>query len=215
MNTIRLQQLMPSIFAQRTDIAGDVWGCEEVCLERGQTYLLEANSGTGKSSLCSFLFGYRADYHGCILFDEQDAHALRAGEWARLRRQSLALLWQDLRLFPELTAWENVQVKNQLTRHQRRGRLQDWFDRLGIADKQATPVARLSFGQQQRVAFIRSLCQPFQFILLDEPISHLDEANALLMAAILEEEARRQGAGILVTSIGRRLQLNYTHHLHL
>lgn len=215
MNTIRLDQLMPSIFAQRTDITSDVWGRDAVCLERGKAYLIEANSGTGKSSLCSFLIGYRADYQGRILFDEQEARSLGIKDWTRLRRQSLSLLWQDLRLFPELSAWENVRVKNQLTRHQRRSRLQEWFDRLGIADKRDTPVARLSYGQQQRVAFIRSLCQPFHFILLDEPISHLDDANAQLMADILAEEAHKQGAGILVTSIGKRLPLTYDHSLRL
>lgn len=215
MNTIRLDQLMPSVFVQRTDIAGDVWGRDEVCFERGKSYLIEANSGTGKSSLCSFLIGYRADYQGRILFDEQETRSLGIKDWTRLRRQSLSLLWQDLRLFPELSAWENVRVKNQLTRHQRRSRLQAWFDRLGIADKRDTPVARLSYGQQQRVAFIRSLCQPFHFILLDEPISHLDDANAQLMADILAEEARKQGAGILVTSIGKRLPLTYDLSLRL
>ena len=84
-----------------------------------------------------------------------------------------------------------------------------------VADKWDTPVAKMSFGQQQRVALVRALCQPFDFIFLDEPISHLDEENGWIMSRILVEEADRQGAGIIVTSIGKHLELNYTKTLKL
>jgi len=76
-------------------------------------------------------------------------------------------------------------------------------------------TARLSFGQQQRVAFIRSLCQPFDFIFLDEPVSHLDDGNGTVMGNLLTEEAGRQGAGVIVTSIGKHLQLHYDSILKL
>ena len=59
------------------------------------------------------------------------------------------------------------------------------------------------------------LRQPFDFIFLDEPISHLDEENGRIMSRILVEEADRQGAGIIVTSIGKHLELNYTKTLKL
>lgn len=215
MNTIHLKRLLPSVFAQRTDVVSDLWLQENICLERGKAYLIEANSGTGKSSLCSYIIGHRTDYEGNILFDEQDAQSLSARAWTRLRRRSLSLLWQDLRLFPELTAWENVQVKNRLTHHCRRQLVEGWFDRLGMAGKRTTRAGQLSYGQQQRVAFIRMLCQPTQFFLLDEPISHLDDANAQLMADILAEEASRQGAGIIVTSIGKQLPITYDQTLRL
>jgi ABC-type lipoprotein export system ATPase subunit len=65
---------------------------------------------------------------------------------------------------------------------------------MGIADKLDSKVGRLSFGQQQRVAFIRSLCQPFDFIFLDEPVSHLDDTNGEIMGGILMDEASKQGA---------------------
>ena len=86
---------------------------------------------------------------------------------------------------------------------------------MGIADKASTKVGKLSFGQQQRVAFIRALCQPFDFIFLDEPISHLDNSNADIMKNILLEEAEQQGAGIIITSIGKTLDLPYTKILKL
>ena len=76
-------------------------------------------------------------------------------------------------------------------------------------------VGRLSFGQQQRVSFIRCLCQPFDFILLDEPVSHLDDDNNDILSGLLQEEAGRQGAGIIVTSIGKHISLDYDFCYHL
>ena len=118
-------------------------------------------------------------------------------------------MFQELRLFPELTAWENVQIKNRLTAHKSDKVIREWFQRLGIADKCDTKLALMSFGQQQRVAFMRALCQPFDFILADEPVSHLDMANSAIMGELLLDEAKQQGAGIIVTSIGHHMDLPY------
>ena len=70
-------------------------------------------------------------------------------------------------------------------------------------------------GQQQRLAIVRALCQPFDFILLDEPVSHLDAENNAIAAEIIAEEASRQGAGIISTSVGNHLMLDYQKRMHL
>ena len=87
--------------------------------------------------------------------------------------------------------------------------IEAWFERLGIADKTDAKVGRMSFGQQQRVAMIRALVQPFDFLMVDEPISHLDDVNSAIMCDIMMEEARRQGAGVIVTSIGKHMDMSY------
>ena len=91
----------------------------------------------------------------------------------------------------------------------------NWFERLGIADKVDQKVGLMSFGQQQRVAMMRALAQPFDFILADEPISHLDANNSRIMGEIMMEEAKKQGAGVIVTSIGKHMDLNYEKILKL
>ena len=125
------------------------------------------------------------------------------------------MLWQELRLFPELTAFDNVLIKNNLTGFQKKKQIDEWFEMLGIADKKDAKIGRMSFGQQQRVAMIRALCQPFDFIFADEPISHLDDRNSEIMASIMMEEAKRQGAGVIVTSIGKHMVLDYERVLKL
>lgn len=211
MEKIELKHTLPNVFANRTDIVSDVW-LQDVTFEKDKLYLVEANSGTGKSSLCSFIYGYRNDYQGEILFDGELTRDYSVKQWVNIRKKHFSLLWQELRMFPELTAMENIEIKNKLTGvtgFQKKKKILEWFDQLGIADKVDSKMGMMSFGQQQRVSLIRALCQPFDFIFVDEPISHLDDTNAEIMGRILTEEAKRQGAGVISTSIGKHIDLNY------
>ena len=214
MNKIQLQNALPKVFAQRTDIESEIWKTN-VAFERGHLYLVQANSGTGKSSMCSYIIGYRHDYSGQILFDTDDISRYGTSRWVDIRKRSLSHIFQELRLFPELTAMENVEIKNNLTGFKDKKQILSWFDALGIGDKVNQKIGKMSFGQQQRVAMIRALVQPFDFLLADEPISHLDETNSRIMAEIMMEEAHRQGAGVIVTSIGKHMELPYEQVFHL
>ena len=205
---------MPAVFANRGDIDSEIWG-KEIELRRGGLYLVEAASGQGKSTFCSYVAGYRNDFTGSLLFDTQDTRDLKVADWVRTRRTSISLLFQELRLFPELTALENVEIKNKLTGFKQGQTIRQWFERLGIADKADTKVAQMSFGQQQRVALMRALAQPFDFLLADEPISHLDDDNSSIMGEIMLEEAKSQGAAVIVTSIGKHIELDYERRIKL
>ena len=206
MEKIELINTLPKVFDGRDPVPSQVWQCD-LTLERGRHYLIVAESGTGKSSLCAYLYGYRVDYSGTMRFDGRDIRSLSVAEWCQVRQRHIAYLPQEMRLFPELTALENVQLKNRLTGHKTDREILDWFEALGIPDKVHSPVSKLSIGQQQRVAIIRTLCQPADFILLDEPVSHLDDANNRIVADMVQAEAQRQGAGIIATSVGNNLQL--------
>ena len=195
------------MFAGHDGIHSDVWQ-QDITLERGKRYLISAESGTGKSSLCSYIYGYRQDYSGKIAFDGQDIMGLTVTKWCDVRQRHIAYLPQDMRLFGELTAMENVELKNRLTGFKSREEIIQLFEALGIADKADSLASKLSIGQQQRVAIIRAMCQPCDFILLDEPVSHLDDENNRTVARIITEEASRQGAGIIATSVGNHLKMD-------
>ncbi len=214
MNDIHLQQTLPQVFAGRDTITSQIWH-QDIVFRKGKRYLIEAASGTGKSSLCSYIYGYRRDYQGIINFDEQNIRSFSANEWVDIRKHSLSILFQELRIFPELTALENILLKNRLTNYKKKKEILALFEAIGIPDKINERAGKLSFGQQQRVAFIRSLCQPFDFIFLDEPISHLDNENSAIMSSLLMEESEKQGAGIIVTSIGKHPKLEYNETLRL
>lgn len=211
---IQLEGMLPIVFASEDIPSSDVWK-GKITLLRGETYLIEATSGAGKSSLCSYIYGARVDYHGKLLFNGQDAASFGVGKWQQLRRTNLAYLPQEFALFPELTALQNIELKNSLTNHVDREQIEEWLHVLGIDSRKNYPIGLMSVGQQQRVGIIRALCQPFDFIILDEPVSHLDQGNNLRVAEMIIREARRQDAGIIATSVGNPLLIEHTRKLKL
>lgn len=194
------------MFAGHSGIHSDIWQ-QDITLQKGKRYLISAESGTGKSSMCSYIYGYRQDYSGVIAFDGKDIRTLTVAQWCDMRQRHIAYLPQDMRLFGELTALENVELKNDLTGFKSRDEIRRLFQMMGIEDKQDSLVSKLSIGQQQRVAIIRALCQPCDFIMLDEPVSHLDDENNRITAELITQEAARQGAGVIATSVGNHLKM--------
>ena len=215
---LTLHQLLPNVFDDTGIEQGssDVWQVE-LTFQRGQSYLVEASSGRGKTSLCMFLYGLRTDYRGEIKVTTQEGATRRLLDldFDELRQQSLAMMFQDNRLFPELTPLENCLIKNRLTDYLSEQAIRSKLVHLGLESKLDVPCELLSLGQQQRVAFVRMLCQPADFYLLDEPISHLDDENAQLISEMLQQAQAATGAGVILTSIGRNLPYRYEHVLKL
>lgn len=207
MEKIIFNKVIPNVF-QGQQLESDIWNANPL-FERGKVYLILADSGKGKSTFCSYILGYRNDYEGTILFDNDDTKKFSVARWSEIRRSVVSHLFQELRLFPELTAYENIEIKNSLTHHTSKEQIHSWFRQFGIDDKVDVKAGIMSFGQQQRVAMMRALVQPFDFLLVDEPISHLDDTNSSIMASIMLEEAKRQNACVIVTSIGKHMDLPY------
>lgn len=211
---ITLDSLLPSVFAREELPFSQVWRTK-VTFRRGGKYLVESASGGGKSSLAAFLMGSRNDYEGTICFNGDDIGKFGIERWQEIRRSHLAYLPQELALFPELSAIDNIMLKAELTGDIDRQKVEYWMQKLGITARRDYPAGRLSIGQQQRVALIRSLCQPFDFILLDEPVSHLDAENNRIAARMVQEEAERQQAGIITFSVGNPLLIDNPVKLNL
>ncbi len=211
-DAIRLSGVRPMVFAgdefrERIE-QSEVW-CSDVTFEKGRTYLVSAESGAGKSSLCCYIYGLRRDFEGLIEMDGRDVRCFTIEDWCELRMRHLAYLPQELKLFPELTVVENIGIKNALTGYASDDWIEAALERLGIADKAGSLAGQLSVGQQQRVAIVRALCQPFDFLLIDEPVSHLDARNNEAMASFIVEEASLRGAGIVATSVGNDIDLKF------
>ena len=217
-DTIILNNVLPRVFAgseNEPPVKGSQVWLQKFEFHQSQSYLIEAESGTGKSSLCSFIYGNRCDYSGEILFDGVNVKSFSIARWSELRTHALALLPQEMRLFPELTVLENIQIKNRLTDYKTEGEILEMLRRLEISEKVHQQAAYLSVGQQQRVAIVRALCQPMDFLILDEPVSHLDERNNEIVAQLIKEEASAQNAGIIATSVGNKISISFDEVISL
>lgn len=208
-SSVKLINLLPEAFAdcREQHSSSEIWMRPEVLIRPGARLLLRAVSGNGKSSLCAFIYGSRKDYSGEILIDGKDVRKLNANELAAIRQTEIAYLPQDMKLFGELTAMENILLKNRLTAAKTDAEIGEMLAAVGLKGMENRRCDRLSIGQQQRVALVRTLCQPFRYLLLDEPVSHLDATSNREVAALVDREVTARGAALIVTSVGNDLSI--------
>jgi ABC-type lipoprotein export system ATPase subunit len=190
-----------------------------------KNYLVTAPSGKGKSTLIHLIYGLRNDYVGDIFLDKKNIKSFNVDDWATLRQKKLAIVFQDLRLFLNLTARENIALKQGLNSVEGRnpdsvgkGPLFDFENaakRLGVYDFLEKKCETLSYGQRQRVAILRGLAQPFDMILLDEPFSHLDTENIKIATELIQESCEQNKAGFIHVSLGDAYYFEYDEKLIL
>ena len=206
---ITLRELIPQPLREKASLhQSGIWNRVKV-FQKGDFVFVKAPSGTGKTTLIHILYGLRSDYNGELLWNEENLRKASAEMVARLRRDSVSIVFQDLRLFPELTTWENLEIKRQLTNTVTARQVEEWLSRLGIADKRNSRAATLSYGEQQRVAIIRALLQPFKWLLMDEPFSHLDIDNIGKAVTLIGEVVQKNGAGLLLADLDDNTFFSY------
>lgn len=208
---IKLQHLKPTYMSGDEIPSSDIYLQPEVIFEQGQRYLIRAQSGQGKTSLLNFIYGASFSYDGKITYNEM----FNKKEVLRYRIDKLSYVYQDLRLFPTLTAFENIILKNKLTHYKTEAQINSLIERVGLSHKRDTLVQTLSLGQRQRIALLRALCQPFEVLLLDEPFSHLDDSNTTILREIIEEELQARNASLLLTSLEDNNFFQYNKKLNL
>lgn len=191
-----------------------VWNCALNFAPGSYTSVL-APSGTGKTTLIHCLYGIRQDYTGQIRWNGKDLRDFNAEELAELRSTQLSVIFQDMRLFPNCSAWENLELKRSLTNTVPQTRVTQWMQALGIADKRDAPVAQMSYGEQQRLSIIRALLQPFSTLLMDEPFSHLDKRNTAIAAELILSVVEEQKASLLLADLDENDFFPYHQRLHL
>jgi len=198
MEFIKLNNVLP-IPLKDTPLDGNLW-LSNIQFQRGTLSLIMADSGKGKSTFLNIIYGIRKDFNGTVFFDNENIEKISSNGFSELRTQIFSYLFQDLRLFGNLTARENILLKPACKFTN--GEIDFYAEKLGVAKLLDRNCQTLSLGQQQRIAMLRALSQPFQWLLLDEPFSHLDDKNAANMMAFVLERCKQENAGILATSLG-------------
>lgn len=212
--TLEFNHVLPNPLSSIQHGAQSLWG-NSFRLEAGQKVLVDAASGKGKSTFTNLLFGLRNDFSGEILFDGTSIRSYNIEDWVKLRKEKMAVVFQDLQLFPDFTVRENLLIKNQLCALFSEEEIQAMLSRLGLGSKWNDACAILSMGQQQRIAILRSLLQPFKWLVMDEPFSHLDAENAHIAWELILEIAHKNKAGVILTSLGQKPHYTFDQTLYL
>ncbi len=197
---IKLQQLCPTFLEQEKITQSQLWNASLI-FKPGEKIQLVAPSGSGKTSFIHFLYGLRKDFSGNIIFNNKNINQFSAEDTALCRSSQLSIVFQDLRLFANHSVAENIEVKKSLNPFLQALPIAEMADRLCIRSKLKQAAGICSYGEQQRIAIIRALQQPFEYLILDEPFSHLDEANSRKAITLIEEEVGKRNAGIIFADL--------------
>jgi len=192
----------------------EIWDTD-LSIESGQKVLVQAGSGKGKSTLLNIFYGNRNDYTGKAFIDDVDLSKQNHLWWAKQRQNKLSVVFQDLKLFSELSGWDNILLKLALTNYYDEAVPKEMATRLGIEHVLNKKAGHMSFGERQRTAIIRSLMQPFEWLLLDEPFSHLDDDNIALASKLIAEECDKRNAGLLIAGLNDDKYFDYNKRIRL
>ena len=213
--TLTLNGLIPIPLRDKVNASTSAIWKRNCSFSKGESVFVKAPSGTGKTTLIHILCGIRADYEGAVNWEGVLLRNAGDASLAALRKNAVSVIFQDMRLFPELTTWENLEIKRCLTNTVTTQTVEGWVERLGIQEKKQAPAATLSYGEQQRVSIIRALLQPFEWLLMDEPFSHLDHVNIQKAALLIAEVVARNKAGMLLADLDENTYFPYTQTLLL
>ncbi len=185
--------------------------------ETGKLYAIMGSSGGGKTTLLSLMAGLDVPTEGCVL---RDGVATADMDLERYRRESVAVIYQDFRLFPLLTAAENVMYPMEL-RGMRpaaaKKRALELIRKVGLHETvQDRFPAMLSGGEQQRVAVARALGMETKVLLADEPTGNLDSKNTENLFGILQSLAHEDGYCVIIVThdeeLGKRADMALRIH---
>lgn len=214
--SITLQGLVPIPLKEKLiHRKSDVWNAN-LAFQKGEWIKIKAPSGTGKTTLIHILYKLRDDYEGTVFWNNSELKKINKDALASLRQQDVSIIFQDLRLFPHLTAKENIELKRVLQKpFYEEDKIEEMAKRLGVAHILQQQAGLCSYGEQQRIAIIRALMQPFVWLLMDEPFSHLDIENTAKAAALIAEECKERSAGFILTDLDEDDHFVYTKRLQL
>ena len=197
---VELDQISKSFFEgrQRVPVLQDI----SLTIHAGECVLFRGPSGCGKSTLLNLIGTLARPGSGRIRIAGTDVTRLPEHFLCELRRKRIGMIFQQFNLLRGYTAAENVGmplVSDGVLETERRRRSLALLESIGLAERADFLVQHLSGGEQQRVAIARALIQDPQLIIADEPVSNVDEANAVRIMELFRQLQARGKTIVLTT----------------
>ncbi len=168
----------------------------DLAVDKGEFMALAGPSGSGKTTLLNIIGGLDAATSGAVKVEGRDLAQLGAGELADLRRDRIGFVFQAYNLIPVLTARENAEYVLELRgvrSSERRKRVAELFERMGMGALLDARPHKMSGGQQQRVAVARAILAEPAVVLADEPTANLDQATGSALVDLMHELNHERG----------------------
>ena len=161
----------------------------DISVDRGEFVAIMGPSGCGKSTLLNIIGMLDSPTKGSYVFDGEDVSRYGEGRLADIRKRNIGFIFQSFNLIDELTVAENVGLAllyHNISASERRRRVAEVMDRVGIGHRARHFPPQLSGGQQQRVAVARAVVAQANLILADEPTGNLDTAHGQEVMEVLQ-----------------------------
>jgi ABC-type lipoprotein export system ATPase subunit len=169
-------------------------------LSPGRSVAIIGRSGTGKSTLLHLAAGIETPSSGAVLVDGSDLATMDERTRTLYRRGTVGLVFQFFHLLPHLGVGDNVALPEMIAGGRARDygpRIRELLARVGLADREHGPVAKLSGGEMQRVAICRALLRRPRLLLADEPTGNLDDESGTIVMDLLRGMAREEGSAVV------------------
>ena len=186
-------------------------------IQAGEYVSIEGPSGCGKSTLLSIIGLLDTPTNGTYVLNGKPMDQLKYSERARIRNREIGFIFQSFNLISDLTVFENVELPltyRGMGTKERKGRVQEALDRVGMAHRARHLPSQLSGGQQQRVAVARALGGNPMILLADEPTGNLDSKNGESVMGLLND-LHRQGATLCMVTHDPRYAELASRTIHL
>jgi lipoprotein-releasing system ATP-binding protein len=190
------------------DVTIDVLRGVNLAIREGELVALLGPSGTGKSTLWQTLGWLEGGFTGSIAIDGEEMRDAGPDRATVVRREKLGFVYQFHHLLPDFDALENVTLPQLIagaTPEEAKARATELLSTLGLGERLEHRPAKLSGGEQQRVAVARALANKPRLVLADEPTGNLDEHTADIVLAEFMALVREQGSAAVVATHNERL----------
>jgi putative ABC transport system ATP-binding protein len=187
-------------------------------IEPGEFAALVGPSGSGKTTTLQLMGCLDRPDSGTVLINGQDVTRYSNNKRADLRREAIGFIFQFFALVPVLNAYENVELPlllNGVGGKERKERVMNMLDAVGLSDRIDHRPDQLSGGQQQRVAIARALATNPTLVLADEPTANLDTANGELAMDIMQKLNRETGTAFIFATHDPRVMSYATRTIQM
>jgi putative ABC transport system ATP-binding protein len=186
-------------------------------IQKGEYVAIAGPSGSGKSTLLAIMGLLDTPTHGKYVLNTKAVEDIGPSERARIRNREIGFIFQSFNLIGDLTVYENVELPltyRGMSSGERKQRVHDSLERVGMSHRTKHYPAQLSGGQQQRVAVARALAGSPSILLADEPTGNLDSRNAESVMELLRE-LHREGATICTVTHDPRFARHAERTIHV
>ena len=203
-NVIRVEGLTAKIKLNNGEILTTV-NDANFCLRRGESYAVVGKSGSGKTSLVSILGLLNSSFHGEYFFDDVAVKKLSDRKLSKLRSEKFGFVFQNYSLIPHLRVWENIELpliyaRAKLKTKQRKKRISELLEMVGLKDRENEFPSSLSGGEQQRVAIARALVAFPEVLICDEPTGALDKKTGEHIMNILYDSVKKENTMLILVT---------------